>query len=218
MFKAVLFDLDGTLLDTLQDLANAGNYVLNKMGYPTHEAEKYKAFIGHGIKELVHQMLPQENRNEEIVLKADDMFREYYNRHNMDNTKPYYGIMDLLKKLKENKIKVAVVSNKTHNNVQILVEDIFGDLVQIAQGVNEQVLPKPNPSSLLNAIKLLNEKPSECLYVGDSDVDIITANKISDLSSCAVLWGFRTKKEIEIYNPTYYANNSKELDNIIFKR
>ncbi len=214
MFKVAIFDLDGTLLNTLDDLANACNYALNKFSFPTHNVEEYKKFIGNGIYKLVERALPNNKKDKETVEKVLKTFSDYYNEHMIDMTKPYDGIVDILDELRAKGIKLAVVSNKKHEFTIEIVKKYFGDRFDIVFGHRENYKEKPDPTSVLEVIEKLNILKSECIYIGDSNVDILTA-KNAGVKSVGVSWGFRGREELANEGANYLADNNIELLNII---
>ena len=217
MFKVAIFDLDGTLLNTLDDLANACNYALNKFSFPTHEVEKYKTFIGNGIYKLVERAVPDNKKDKETVGKVLEVFSDYYNEHMMDMTKPYDGIINLLDELRMKGIKLAVVSNKKHEFTMGIVKKYFGDRFDIVFGHRDNYKEKPDPSSVLEVIDKFNILKSECIYIGDSNVDIMTA-KNAGVKCIGVSWGFRGKEELANEGANYLADNTTELKNIIINK
>lgn len=213
MYKCVIFDLDGTLLDTLDDLAAAGNYTLKQLGFLNHEVEKYKYFVGNGIPKLIERILP-DGSGRELCNKAHKIFSEYYSSHSMDKTKPYDGICDMLDKLSAEGIKTGVATNKDHAFSERLIQTFFGDTIQAVCGRKDGIPKKPDPFSVNYIIKQLSADKAETLYVGDSNVDIVTAAN-AGLSSCGVLWGFRTEKELRESGARFIAANPDELYQII---
>lgn len=214
MFKVAIFDLDGTLLNTLDDLANACNYALNKFNFPIHEVDKYKTFIGNGIYKLVERAIPEGKKDYETVTIVLKVFNEYYNEHMMDMTKPYDGIIELLDKLSINGIKLAVVSNKKHDFTIEIVNKYFEEKFDIVFGHRDNYKEKPDPASVLEVIEAFNVSKEECIYIGDSNVDIITARN-AGVKSIGVSWGFRGKEELAREGADYLANNVVELKRII---
>lgn len=214
MFKVAIFDLDGTLLNTLDDLANACNYALNKFSFPTHEVEEYKKFIGNGIYKLVERAVPNNKKDKETVEKVLEIFSEYYNEHMIDMTKPYEGIITLLDELRLKGIKLAVVSNKKHEFTMQIVEKYFGDRFDIVFGHRESYKAKPDPVSVLEVIDKFNILKNECIYIGDSNVDIMTARN-SGIECIGVSWGFRGKEELAKAGADYIADNIIELKDIL---
>ncbi|MDY6226461.1 MAG: HAD family hydrolase [Clostridium sp.] len=214
MFKVAIFDLDGTLLNTLDDLANACNYALNKFSFPTHEVEEYKKFIGNGIYKLVERAVPNNKKDKETVEKVLEIFSEYYNEHMIEMTKPYEGIITLLDELRVKGIKLAVVSNKKHEFTIEIVNKYFGNRFDVVLGHRENYKEKPDPTSVLEIIKKFNVSKSECIYIGDSNVDVMTARN-SGIKCIGVSWGFRGKEELAKAQADYLADNTIELKNII---
>ena len=215
MYRCVIFDLDGTLLDTLDDLANAGNYALEQLGFNTHEAEKYKYFVGNGIPKLIQRILPA-GSDRELCDKAHRFFSEYYSAHSTDKTKPYNGICSLLTKLKADGVKTGVASNKDHDFSEKLVHTFFYDTIQAVCGRKDGTPKKPDPFSVNYILGQLEAEKSETLYVGDSNVDMETARN-AGLDSCGVLWGFRTEMELRESGANYIAKSPNELYEIINK-
>lgn len=190
-YKAVIFDLDGTLLNTLQDLTDAVNAALLFQGFPQRSLDEIRCFVGNGIKKLLARAVPEGQVNP-YFSKVEEVFRKYYGEHCRDKTQPYEGILPLLTKLKNNGIQMAVVSNKADFAVQELIPVYFGDLITTAHGENEEagIRKKPAPDMVYQALQELGCKPDEAVYVGDSDVDIETAENAGLVPIC-VSWGFR---------------------------
>lgn len=189
MLRTVIFDLDGTLLDTLGDLAESVNYALRTHGLPVRTYSEVRSYLGNGIRRLMQQAaapLTDERRFEEVF----QTFRAYYVEHCLDTTRPFEGIMPLLTDLHRMQINLAIVSNKLHPAVVELNERFFKDYVSLAVGESVEVRRKPNPDGVLAALKALGGKPEEALYVGDSEVDLETAQR-AGLPCALVLWGFR---------------------------
>ena len=191
MKKAVLFDLDGTLLDTLQDLQDSVNVTMERYGYPTHDYATIRSFVGNGVKKLVERAMPEK----EVAAHFDEVyaaFKAYYEVHMEDKTAPYAGICEMLAALKADGYSLAVVSNKFDSGVKALVSRFFGKWIDVAIGESETVRAKPAPDAPLAALNFFGITPDEALYVGDSDVDITTAAaaNITDISVC---WGFKDR-------------------------
>ena len=214
MFKVAIFDLDGTLLNTIEDLANACNYALSKFSFPTHTLEKYKRFVGNGLYKLVERALPIEHKDKDTVNMVLDVFNKYYNEHMMDVTKPYDGIIELLDELILNGVKLAVVSNKKHDFTLEIVNKYFGSRFNIVFGQRENYKAKPDPVTVLEVIDNFNITKDECIYIGDSDIDIITA-KNAKVTSVGVTWGFRSEEELIREGADYIVHNTYELRNKI---
>lgn len=216
MIKLVIFDLDGTLLNSITDLGNACNVALKQFGYPLHDEQAYKKFVGNGIYKLVERSLPKEARNQENVLKVKAIFDAYYKAHSLDETRPYPGIELLLMKLKEKGIHCGVVTNKAHEYAVELTQRFFADTIEKTLGQREGIPTKPHPQGVLEMMTYFQVEPSECLYIGDSNVDIQTA-KAAGVTSIGVLWGFREAKELENEGANYLAENVKDLEKIILE-
>ena len=193
-FRAAVFDLDGTLLDTLQDLAAAGNETLEAFGCPVHPTEAYRLFVGRGIPNLIRSSFP-ENISREITDRAYVYFKEYYAKHCMDRTVPYPGIPELLSSLRERGLRLAVVSNKDEALTRELMEHFFPGIFSAVKGRRDGVAVKPDPTLVFETLSELSLRPAEVLYLGDSNVDMQTAQN-AGLASCGVLWGFRGREEL----------------------
>ena len=210
MIKAVVFDLDGTLLNTIQDLANASNDALEKMGCPTHSVEEYKHLVGDGRRNLILRMLPEGRRGDETaVARATELFDAYYQQHMRDCTAPYPGIPALLRGLKGKGLRLGVVSNKPHEFVTQIVEEYFPGMFDSVAG-QQGTLVKPDPAALNRVIADFGLHPDEVLYVGDSNVDIRTAQN-AKTASCGVLWGFRGREELEEAGAQHLAAAEEEI-------
>jgi len=214
MYKAVIFDLDGTLLDTLEDLANACNYALVKCELPTHQVEAYRRFVGDGRYKLIERILPENSKTSETFNKVLGLYDEYYEIHMMDMTKPYEGVIALLDSLKEKGLRLAVVSNKPHEFTTKVVETFFEDRIELVFGQRVNFPTKPNPATVFEVLKNFNVMLEECIYIGDSNVDIMTA-KNAGIKSIGVAWGFRGKEELEAEGASFIASTVKELENLI---
>lgn len=208
-YKAAIFDLDGTLMNSLTDLAISGNYALKQLGLPTHEIDDYKYFVGNGIAVLLERIVPQPF-DKHIIEKITPIFMEHYNKHKSDNTAPYEGIVDLLKGLREKGIPTAVATNKDNDIAAALIKKEFGDLINFTNGVNDRFKPKPDSSMIENLILKLGKSKNDILYIGDTNVDMQTA-KNAGLSACGVLWGFRKREELERFNPSHIVSKPSEI-------
>lgn len=212
--KLIIFDLDGTLLNTIDDLAQSVNHVLQRYEYPTHSVDQYKYFVGNGITKLIERAVPKEESTVELVTKLQKDFVEYYSNHSMDNTKPYDGIVDLLSELGKRGVMLAVASNKHHIATLELINRYFGlDIFSVVYGKRDGVCPKPNPRVVLDIIEQCRVSVSEVLYVGDSSTDMQTAQNAS-VCSVGVTWGFRTRHELEVNGAKYIINTPMELLNL----
>ena len=212
-YNSVVFDLDGTLLDTLGDLRDSVNFALQKNNLPERTTEEIRSFVGNGIRLLIELSVP-ENTPDEITDKCFQDFKEYYKDHSAILTKPYDHIIDLMKTLKSKGIKIAVISNKADFAVKTLMEDYFSGLYDCAYGERAGVPRKPEPDGVLDAIKEMGSEIENTVYIGDSEVDVVTS-KNAKLPCIAVTWGFRDKKVLEDLNPEYIVDSPKEILNII---
>ena len=188
----IIFDLDGTLLDTVADLTVAVNHALKKFGFREKSINEIKKLLGNGIAILVAGAIDGGENNPKFC-EIYEEFKEYYSTHLYDYTKPYDGIIELLEELKKRSIKMGIVSNKFDDGVKCLRSEFFADLIEYAQGVNENIKRKPNPDAVFELIKLQNAENEENIYVGDSEVDIETA-KNAGIKCICVSWGFRDKE------------------------
>lgn len=213
MYKAVIFDLDGTLLDTLEDLANSVNYALRQFGFPERTTDEVRHFIGNGVIKLMTRATP-DGIDEETFEKCFECFRSHYLEHMYDNTKPYKDITQMLTLLKEKNIRTAVVSNKLHSGVTGLCDDFFKGQLTSAYGVNTEDERKPKPKNVFKALDDLGVSEEETVYVGDSEVDVETA-KNAGLECIGVTWGFRSKEELIKNGADYIAESCKELLDMI---
>jgi len=214
MFRNVIFDLDGTLLNTLDDLADAGNYTCRLNGWPEHSVEAYKYFVGNGIPKLVERFSPEQYRTPEILKAALDIFVPYYDTHKEDKTVPYTGIPEALMRLKNANIRMAVLTNKAHPLAQSVMERYFPGVFPYVQGALPDVPTKPDPMLLHRLMEKMGASAADTLFVGDSNVDIKTA-KNGGLTSCGVLWGFRTAQELKQEGADYLVQSPGELIDII---
>ncbi len=212
-YDAVIFDLDGTLTDTLEDLKNSVNYALSQFGFPERNTEEIRSFVGNGVKRLIYLSVP-ENTPDEISERCLSVFREHYNNHSCEKTKPYDGITDMLKKLKDNNVKTAVVTNKMHSAAADIVEYFFGGLIDITVGQIDGVAQKPQPDGIYKALGFLGISKEKAVYVGDSEVDCITA-KNAGIPCIGVTWGFRSKEILLENGADFIAETSEELKKII---
>ncbi|MEA5026908.1 Phosphoglycolate phosphatase [bioreactor metagenome] len=215
MYQAVIFDLDGTLLNTIDDLANAGNYALVELGLPIHKSEKYKKMVGYGKAKLMESILPDGMSG--CISIASQLFDSYYLRHMLDATVEYSGISELLASLHDQKVKLAVLTNKPHHFAKEMINHYFPYFFDYVIGTGPDTKTKPDPDSLLGLIKQFNLNPEEVLYVGDSEVDVMTGQN-AHVDTVSVLWGFRDKPELEALKPTYLVNHAGELAEIVLKR
>ena len=211
MYKGIIFDLDGTLLDTIDDLTDAVNHTLIKYGFPIRKREEILSFVGHGARELINKAVPVDQKH--LVDEVLTDYKNYYDSHARIKTKPYQGITDMLIQLKD-RFKLGVVSNKQDQAVKQLVSHYFEPIFIGVIGESKQIPKKPDPSSVLKVIEAMNLSPQEVIFVGDSEVDIETANNVS-CDMIAVTWGFRSKDILKSLNPTYLINHPSEILDII---
>ena len=196
MKRLVIFDLDGTLLNTIEDLGHAANYALEKNGFATHTLASYPFFVGNGVRRLITRVLPEEHRNDATIDKLLKDFREFYDEHCCDCTKPYPGMPELLRDLSDQGVQMAVASNKYDAAVQKIINHYFGDIDFVAiEGQKEGVNVKPDPSVVFAILAKARVPKREVLYVGDSGVDMETARRAC-VDSVGVTWGFRPEKEL----------------------
>ncbi len=196
-YKAILFDLDGTLLDTLKDIGNAMNRVLAGKGFPTHELNAYRYFVGDGTAMLINRALPEKKRNDDVIRACLTEFLEDYGRNWNVKTKPYEGIPEMLDALNDRGFKMAILSNKPHEfTKQCAIQILSNWNFDVVIGQRDEVPPKPDPAGALEVAKRLNIPPADFLYIGDSGVDMKTA-VASGMFPVGVLWGFRSMGELK---------------------
>lgn len=210
----IVFDLDGTLLNTLDDLHASVNYALAQHGYPTRSKEDVRMALGNGVAYLIEKSLPAGHSNKAIVEQVLTTFRPYYLEHSMDNTRPYEGVAEMLAQVKAAGFKTAIVSNKPNAAVQELYDRFLGEYVDIAIGEKPDLQRKPAPDMVFNAIKRLNSSKEEAVYVGDSEVDNLTASN-SGLSFVAVSWGFRGRQFLQKIGAANIIDQPSQLINAI---
>lgn len=213
MKKAVIFDLDGTLLNTLDDLAASTNYALSRFGYPTRTIEEVRQFVGNGVAKLIERAIP-EGKNNPNFEKCLAIFKENYAQNMYNKTAPYNGIIEMLSNLKSKGIKIAVVSNKFDLAVKELCKKYFEGFIDFAAGENEAqgIKKKPAPDTVISVLNEFNFAPEDAVYVGDSDVDIMTA-KNSKMPCISVTWGFRDEKFLLENGATILINAPSEIYN-----
>ena len=208
-FETYVFDLDGTLLETLKDLAASTNFALRQYDMPEHSIDDVRMFVGNGVKKLMERAIPNglDNPKFEEVYAT---FRQHYLNHNLDTTKPYDGIPELLRELKGRGKKLAIVSNKFYAATQDLARHFFPDTIKVAIGERENIKKKPAPDTVVEALRQLGVSKEEAVYIGDSDVDIMTARN-SGLPCASVLWGFRDKEFLLEHGATFFAEKPDDL-------
>ena len=213
-FSNVIFDLDGTLLDTLADLADSCNHICASHGWPTHDYSAYCYFIGNGAAKLVERAIPEFARGEALGKQALEEFLAYYELHKADKTCPYAGMPEVVDKLKQAGINVAVLTNKPDVAAGPVMEQYYPGVFELVQGGLPGVPLKPNPEPVHMLLKRMGADKEHTLFVGDSNVDIQTA-KNSGLAGCGVLWGFRSRQELEGEGADYIAATPDDLLDII---
>ena len=215
MITTVIFDMDGTVLNTLDDLAASVNYVLTRFGLPVHNAEDYRQYFGSGIRYALQCAVP-DGTGEETIDQMLPVFREHYNAHCLDKTRPYEGIPELMKSLREHGYRLAIVSNKIDSAVKELNARFFSDFVDVAIGEREGTRRKPAPDTVIQALAELKSVKDEAVYVGDSEVDIQTASN-AGLPCITVLWGFRDKEYLKEQGATVFANTPEDVFDLLKK-
>ncbi|MNK00137.1 Phosphoglycolate phosphatase [compost metagenome] len=212
--KLILFDLDGTLLDTLQDLGDSCNAILEQHGYPTHPLVAYKKFVGNGVQKLIERALPEKARTVETITALLAAFKTYYEQKPVSHTRPYPGIVSLLQELKSLGYLISVASNKYHEAVIPLMQQYFPDIpFDLVLGHRTGHPAKPDPAIVLDSLEALGINKQNCLYVGDSSVDMDTANN-AGVTAIGVTWGFRDEDELRQHGAKYIIHTPSELLNI----
>lgn len=209
MIKTVIFDLDGTLLNTLEDLKDAANFALSEFGYPERSLEEVRCFVGNGVRKLIERAVPEGCENIDECLCV---FKKNYSENMCNNTVPYNGILKILKDLHNNGVKIGVVSNKFNSAVKELCKKYFGNLVDIAVGQADDVPKKPAPDGVFKVMKELDADKNSTVYIGDSEVDVQTA-KNSGLPCIGVTWGFRDKDDLK--GADFIIDNPCDIINLI---
>lgn len=209
IYDNYIFDLDGTLLDTLNDLAASTNHALRQHGMPEHTTDEVRRMVGNGVAKLIERAVPQglDNPDYEQVL-AD--FKTHYSVHSMDTTRPYPGIEELLHTLKQQGKRLAVVSNKFCTATEALCRHFFGDTIEVAIGESERIRKKPAPDAVIEAMRRLDAHKDNTVYVGDSEVDVATAHN-SGLPCISVTWGFRDRALLTDHGATTFADSPMDI-------
>ena len=211
MKQLVIFDLDGTLLNTIEDLGIATNHALSMLGYPTHPLAAYPSRVGNGVRKLLQRALPSGMDTDEQVERLRTAFTQYYDEHCTDHSAPYPGIPELLSELQAKSIKLAVASNKYHEAVVKLIRHYFPDIEwSVIMGHKEGVPVKPDPSIVFEILTCSPTPKSDVLYVGDSGVDMETARRAC-VESVGVTWGFRSISELRAYYADHIVQNPDEI-------
>lgn len=212
-YNTLIFDLDGTLLNTLDDLTNSINYSLNKLNFPPRSSEEICSFAGNGIEKLIELSLPEKTSYDQFA-KCLFIFQKHYSENMKNKTRPYNGIIDLLQYLKENNYNMAIVSNKFQEGVTDLNNYYFSDYIDVAIGKSPEMRKKPYPDTILAAIDKLGASKENCLYIGDSEVDIKTAQN-TKIKCVGVDWGFRGKDLLQELGADYVIDTPHDLISII---
>lgn len=208
-YKAFIFDLDGTILNTLDDLADSLNHILRQFGYPERSLSEVRSFVGNGLHKLIERAVPEGTTPNEV----DAVFAEhvpYYEAHCMEKTRPYDGMVELIQELRERGAKTAVVSNKKDEAVQILVNEMFPECFDVVLGERDGMARKPAPDMVVYTLRELGVSEKEAVYIGDSDVDIATADN-SGLDKILVTWGFRDREYLEEKGATTFAAKPADI-------
>ncbi len=210
-YHAVLFDLDGTLLDTLDDLAGAMNFALRQMNFPSHDVAAYKYFIGNGVVNLARRTLPPDSRDEQTVEQLVATMRSYYSEHWADKTRPYEGVAEMLDQLTARSVTMAILSNKPDEFTKRMVAEFFPERpFAPVLGARQDVPIKPDPSAALEIAESLKVAPAEILYLGDTDTDMQTA-RAAGMFAIGALWGFRQAGELHQHGAQSLIASPQEL-------
>ena len=214
-YDTVIFDLDGTLLNTLEDLADAVNFVMQKNEFPVRTIEEVRLFVGNGIRKLMERAVPK-GLSDDAFEKVFEEFRAYYTENCQIKTRAYDGILELLKSLQAQGYSMAIVSNKNHAAVCELNDIYFKEYINVAIGQKDGIRKKPAPDTVIQALKELGKDKEKAIYVGDSEVDFATA-KNSGMDCALVTWGFRTVEELAEFSPTAFIDKPEELLGVLEK-
>lgn len=214
-FKGIIFDLDGTLIDSLEDIADSMNSVLLQHGFPAHEILAYKHFIGNGLRNLVQKTLPANQQDDDLVNRCHTMMVELYRTNCINKTKPYEGISDLLDALVSRNLKISVFSNKADELTKKIVESLLPDWdFEAVTGLSVEAYKKPNPFVALQISEKTGIPPGEIIYIGDSGTDMQTANN-AGMYAVGALWGFRSKEELSSNGAKYLINHPMDLIQLV---
>ena len=216
MYQTVLFDLDGTLLDTITDLAEAGNVVCRANDWPEYSIEEFRGMVGHGIENLIARLSPPEAQSEARRRQTLEQFNAYYDCHSADHTRPFPGMEDLTARLKADGIQLAVYSNKPDQFTQDLIRRFYPGVFDWIQGKRADFPVKPDPAGVRAILRALNADPARALFVGDSATDVATGHN-ADLPVCAVTWGYRPRASLIAAGADFLADTPAQLENVICK-
>ena len=214
MYCSVIFDLDGTLLNTIGDLANAGNWICRNNGWPEHSLADYTAMVGHGIPNLVEQFSPKDCRSSLLLVNTVAQFSQYYGDHSMEKTRPYDGISAFLDRLVRRSLTLAVYSNKADKFSGRMIEHYFPGIFSLVRGKVKGVPVKPDPTGVLGVLNELQITTEGTLFVGDSATDVHTAHNAGP-PACAVTWGFRSRESLSAAQPEYLVDTVEALEQVI---
>ena len=212
-YNTIIFDLDGTLLNTLDDLRDSLNEILLKKGYETRDLEDVKRFVGNGVRNLVRLSVPETCSEDEVDLTLEE-FKTHYNNNMQNKTRPYNGIMELLLDMNRYNYKIAIVSNKFDSAVKSLAKTYFGNLIPVAIGETSEIKRKPAPDSIFTAVKELGSDLSRTVFVGDSETDVRTA-KNAGIPCIGVTWGFRCREVLRSEGADFLIDTPRELLTLI---
>ena len=214
-YKLALFDMDGTILDTLEDLTDATNVIMEKYGYPTHGIDAVRSFVGNGLRKLIERATPADTDAAKIDAMLAD-FKVYYADHCADKTHPYDGVREMIARLRDKGILTAVVSNKVDEGVQELVKEYFPGLFDLAVGERPDVKPKPAPDMVFSALERMGIDIREAVFIGDSDVDLKTAQN-AGIDGIFVDWGFRTPEVLRSLGAEIVVSTPEQVEALILQ-
>ncbi len=214
-YKLALFDMDGTILDTLEDLTDATNVIMEQYGYPTHGIDAVRSFVGNGLRKLIERATPADTAADKIDAMLAD-FKVYYADHCADKTHPYDGVREMIARLRDKGILTAVVSNKVDEGVQELVKEYFPGLFDLAVGERPDVKPKPAPDMVFSALERMGVDIREAVFIGDSDVDLKTAQN-AGIDGIFVDWGFRTPEVLRSLGAEIVVSTPGQVEALILQ-